>query len=260
MVVVVMALVAASCSRTELTRFDDDIEYIEGRQLGVHAPVAEGPWPVVVLLHGAGRDRHAYEVFADHLAERGAVVFNADWSVLPPSTAVALEEISCAVRYARKHAADFGGDPERVVLVGHSTAAAYAGRVATGRDDLMGACRIDASASPDGLALLSSAGIPGGQPWPYSSLGGNPELCVAVVHGRDDEVASPSRSIRTATILEEAGYDVSLEMVPGAHNDLVMVETSDPDRSEDGTGSDRQAADAVIAVIIDLVSDTSERC
>ena len=93
----------------------------------------------------------------------------------------------------------------------------------------------------------------------HSSLDGNPELCVAVVHGRDDEVVSPSRSIRTSKILEEAGYDVSLDMIPGGHNDL-MVEDSDPARFEDGSTSHAEGADLVIAVILDLVSETSERC
>jgi hypothetical protein len=57
-------------------------------------------------------------------------------------------------------------------------------------------------------------------------------------------------------ILEEAGYEVSFEIVPGGHYDLVMVEPIDgPSGSP---SSERDPADASIAAILGLVADESD--
>jgi acetyl esterase/lipase len=245
-----LAVVGAGCADRPSLVSTTDVEYHRGFALDVHAPDAAEELPVVVLLHGAGVRRGDYTEFATRLAGRGAVVFNADWD--PLSTLEAgLEEVACSVRYARAHASELGGDAGRLVLVGHSTASAFAGRVAVSGDDVAGSCEITGSAFPNALALLAPAVIPGGRPWPYSELGRNPRLRVGVVHGVDDRVASPARGERTADVLRDAGYDTTFALVPGGHDDLVLVVR----RSSEGLPStpDGRAADLAIDVILDLV-------
>jgi predicted esterase len=217
----------------------EDVEYVPGRHLDIHHPTGAGPWPVLVLIHGAGLDRDSYGQFADLLAESGAVVFNADWRVLADHVEDSLGDIACAVRYARAHATEYGGDPGGMVLIGHSTGAIYAGEVATNGDVYKGDCPGDTSALTGGLAMLSPAQVPGGRPWSHRTLGSNPELQVVIAHGEDDDVARPSLSLRTARTLEAAGYDVEMELVEGDHYRLVLADS--PPDGLDGIADDHPA-------------------
>lgn len=232
LVAVMVTAVVAGCASGFDTDLLPGVEYAPGQQLDVHSPVGPGSWPVLVLIHGAGLERGSYGAFADLLAESGAVVFNADWSVLANHVEDSLGDVACAVRYAREHAPQFGGDPDRTVLIGHSTGAVYAGEVATNGDVYTGECLTEMSALTQGVALLSPAQVPGGGPWSHRSLGSNPNLRVVVVHGEQDEVARPSLSVRTTALLEEAGYEVSLTLLDSDHFELVLVSLSDGDPDE----------------------------
>ena len=113
--------------------------------LDVFSPVGGEGLPVVVIVQpGTGED---YEGFAQAFAAGGAVVFMPDWGgdgILPPrglaqtgSSAEAVEvvrqvkdEFACAVSYSVAHAAEYGGDPTRLVLFGHSGGANQAGTAA----------------------------------------------------------------------------------------------------------------------------------
>ena len=82
--------------------------------------------PVVVLLHGQGVEKHSvfYPRLAKALAEQGAVVFAPNWggrqSPDPERGSIDSDRASCAVSYALASAAEFGANPEALVLVGHS--------------------------------------------------------------------------------------------------------------------------------------------
>lgn len=241
------ALFVVSCSgqASEPLR---DIDYMDGQRLDVHRPqIMDASSPIVVLFHGAGLDRTNYEAFATGLAESGAVVFNADWAVLPAMKRVALEQVACAVRYARAEGAALGADPERLVLVGHSTAAVFTGEVATHGDQYIGDCPTEGSARPTALALISPAQVTGGAPWRMQSLEG-PLPRTAVVHGVDDMVARPSLSERIARDLEANGYEVDLHLIEGDHYDLVKVDLGGAEDIADTPG------DTTIDIILDLVS------
>lgn len=225
------------------------VEYIEGQKLDVLFPgeSVESP-PIVVLLHGAGLDRTDYEAFASGLADAGAVVFNASWDVLPPTERDALDQIACAVRYARTEGVALGADPDRVVLVGHSTAAVFAGEVATHGDQYVGDCSIEGSALPAALALISPAQVTGGTPWRLRSLGG-PLPRTAVVHGVDDSVARPRLSERIARDLEANGYEVNLHLIEGDHYSVVKIDLGGADLTDSSSG------DNTIRIVLDLVSN-----
>ncbi len=247
-----MSTLVIACSDHPAT-ISTDAEYSEGRGVTVHARADRASGPIVVLLHGAGRNRNDYQDFAARMAEAGAVVFNSDWTVLPAATDIALGEIGCALWYAAVHGPDYGGDPHRLILAAHSSAAIYAGAVAGSAEMRGGPCSIDGDpVLPDGLALLSPAQVPGGAPWRHAMLGGNPDLEVAVIHGIDDTVARPSLGERTATILDQAGYATSLVMVPGGHLDLVLIGEPGPEPRVN------EAAGLAIAAILDLAGTKIE--
>lgn len=96
-----------------------------------HSPVLEGG-PVVVFFHGGRMDKSAsvYESIGEAIAEQGGVMFVPDWddsSFNDIAGYLANNDAAvCAVSYALAHAAEYGADPERLILAGHSGGAAIA--------------------------------------------------------------------------------------------------------------------------------------
>ena len=106
------------------------------QRLDVYAPVTrpDGPQPVVVFFYGgawsSGR-RQDYAFVGRALAAEGFVVVVPDYRLLPEVRfPTFLEDSAAAVRWARDNAAAFGGDEERIILVGHSAGAYNAAMLA----------------------------------------------------------------------------------------------------------------------------------
>jgi len=101
----------------------------EGRQtLDVYAPrQASAARPVAVFLYGGGWERGRkwdYGWVAQALAARGFVVVLPDYRLYPQVRFPAfLNDSAQAVRWATDHAGAYGGDPSRIVLLGHSAGA-----------------------------------------------------------------------------------------------------------------------------------------
>jgi len=121
--------------------------------LNVFAPVRPGRWPVVVMFHGnpAAVSREYLSVYARRVADAGFVVFVPDWG---KSGGAAYDSLSfvdevnadaaqaaCAVAFARARAADYGGDPARMVVFGHSGGGNIASVVAFAQPAPTGGCR-----------------------------------------------------------------------------------------------------------------------
>ena len=104
----------------------------ETQKLDIYAPTATGSHPVVVLLHGGGasKDNRQVTAVSQQLAEAGMVVFvPTHGSAATPERIIAndgqkmweaLVSTLCALKYASQHAAEHGGDPAQVSVVGHS--------------------------------------------------------------------------------------------------------------------------------------------
>src|SRR3569623_2547342 len=100
----------------------------------LYAPRRGGPWPMLVFVHGGGwdsGDRREYGFVGRALAARGVLVACADYRVFPEVVYPAfVEDLALAANWLGAHAAEYGGDPERLVLVGHSAGAYTAMMVA----------------------------------------------------------------------------------------------------------------------------------
>jgi len=90
-------------------------------------PVAHGPAPVAVFFYGGSWDsgrRQDYGWAARAIAARGFLTLAPDYRLHPevrfPDFLV---DCAQAVRWAVDHAASLGGDPDRLVLIGHSAGA-----------------------------------------------------------------------------------------------------------------------------------------
>lgn len=132
-------------------------------------PVRTAPWPVVVAVPGgpaAPGIRHGLGDFASLLSGQGAVVFLADYregAQYGGTFPLPYEDIGCAIRYARAHAAQYGGDASQVTLVAHSLGGFFASTEALSPDPFTpapGAClTTSGSTKPDafiGIAAIYS--------------------------------------------------------------------------------------------------------
>jgi len=226
-----------------------DIAYADGRNLDVYAPAGSGRWPVVVVVHGIGQSRLDVATLAESIAGHGAVVFNisASFSV-PPLDGI--NQIACALRFARARATDHGGETGTITLVGNSSGAAKGSIVAMDGEAYGEACaEPDGSALPDAFVgyegpydyathLYGSFAVPelretNPEVWeavdPYSHIGGNQELVVRLVHGRDADTAwydvPPEVSAEFSEALSAAGYDVAVTYVEGATHGSLLTES-----------------------------------
>jgi hypothetical protein len=192
--------------------------------LDVYAPAAGGQGlPMVVMFppHGVTKDdARAFTQLASAVAEGGAVAVVANWSQLedPPATfedAAALEEIAalgqpvagCAVSYAVEHAADFGADPSRLVLLGELYGGNVASKIALETPEALPGCDSTAAWTAtglvswdtdwlaempawDGLGKDAARAVAALSPWP--SLADAPKIPVALVVS-DAAVAASGR-------------------------------------------------------------------
>jgi acetyl esterase/lipase len=179
--------------------------------LDVYAPPAGGPYPVVVMFHGTPWEV-SKEFLAEHaarVAQLGFVVFDADWGHTEGSPAdidvyayatASNTQAACAVAYARSHAADYGGDPAKVIVFGHSGGSNVGSVVAFGGAQPSGGClgdgkvgKVAAFVTWEGDYLLAPAEdqlleadrrvMDALTPW--SALASRPDLPVAMLLSED---------------------------------------------------------------------------
>jgi acetyl esterase/lipase len=129
-------LSAAACPGQEVAR---DIPYAEPpaarRMLDVHKPAAAARLPVVLWIHGGGWERgDKADVGAKpkFFTARGFVFVSTNYRLLPD---VEMEEIvrdvARAAGWVHRHIAAHGGDPERILVMGHSAGAQLAALLCT---------------------------------------------------------------------------------------------------------------------------------
>lgn len=104
-----------------------DVAYAPGKRhkLDIYAPKgAKGPVPVLVYFYGGGWSsgrRQDYSFVGKALASRGFLTVLPDYRLFPevryPDF---LKDGAAAIRWVQDHAAEYGGDPSRIVLAGHS--------------------------------------------------------------------------------------------------------------------------------------------
>lgn len=103
--------------------------YSEGprQKLDVYKPRHAAKAPVVVFFYGGSWQRGSrdlYRFVGTALAAQGFVTVVPDYSIFPPARfPTFVEDGARAVRFARANAAQWGGDPARLVLMGHSAGA-----------------------------------------------------------------------------------------------------------------------------------------
>lgn len=109
--------------RTEVAQvFDTEAEGVPVR---VYQPAAEGPLPVVLFVHGGGfvvGSVRTHDGLARRIAvDAEAVVVSVDYRLAPEDPfPAAVEDCWTALQWTAAHAAELGGDPDRVAVAGDS--------------------------------------------------------------------------------------------------------------------------------------------
>ncbi len=101
-----------------------DLAYTSEKQLDIYVPTEGQDWPVIVQFHGGNptRDpdmRKGERLVAEAIAEQGVLVYVPTWNGLGP--AGDSEDSICALAFAHSTAAEYGGDPDRVMPTGFSS-------------------------------------------------------------------------------------------------------------------------------------------
>jgi acetyl esterase/lipase len=213
-----------------------DIPYTSEQELDVYWPTSGSAWPVVVILHGGDTSKGSAKGLAMRVAGHGAVVFVPEYqSHEPPPDRITrgAEEATCAVRFAGAHGQEYGGDPNHIVVVGHSGGAAFGSLVALAGDQFPGDCTVaEGDANPNVLIGLDGAydlmryisdetlGAAPAKEWlkisPYEYVDRAPRRADLSFHlfvGLETELLQDAQAFREA--LHRAGYPVALAQFPG---------------------------------------------
>ena len=208
------------------------------------------PAGVVVFFYGGdwqnGR-RTDYRFVGQALASRGFVAVLPDYRLYPQVVFPAfVEDGALAVKWTRDHAAEIGGDPSRLFLMGHSAGAHIAALLALDGHYLqnVGLDRGDVRAA----ALLSGPynfvpppydrpvfSLPPGRPRPpdaaepitFADAAAPPLL---LVQGETDTTVRPQNAARLAARLRDAGGDVRTAFYPDTGHAGVVLALAYPFR------------------------------
>ena len=92
--------------------------------LDAHVPAGDGKFPVVIIVHGGGwmtgdREKDIVPVFAP--VATNFTWFTISYRLAPTNRWPAcIEDVKAAIRWVKKHAPEYSGDPDRVALLGYS--------------------------------------------------------------------------------------------------------------------------------------------
>ena len=97
-----------------------DAYSLERLKLDIYHPESTDGCPVVIWFHGGGLEGGNKEI-PSQLREKGIVVVGVNYRLLPLVTVrETLDDAAEAVAWVFRHIADYGGDPHKIVVTGHS--------------------------------------------------------------------------------------------------------------------------------------------
>lgn len=223
---VMLGFCLTGCAARQVIRVAD-IPYhtsANPRQEGdLYLPAGEGPWPVVIMLHGGGwirRDRSDMSKKARALANAGFAVYNVGYRLAPEYQFPAqLDDVYAAQRALISLAEDYPILPERNALMGYSAgghlALLAASRPGSGtlpvRAVVSGAAPTDVSVYPKSPYLIPFiGGTPQEKPEAYRQASPRNFVTRAhpptfLYHGRRDRLVEVEQSRDHVDVLQMVG-------------------------------------------------------
>ncbi len=261
---IIASMLVAGCTRVGLaianinvdSRAITSVEFDPARALSLDVFRPEnvhGKSAVVVFFYGGSwrnSTRQDYRFVGESLAKAGLLVIVPDYRKAPQVVFPAfIEDSARAVAWARQHAEQYGGDPSRIFLMGHSSGAHMAAMLGTDGRFL----RAVGMQPRDLAGIVGLAGpydfLPLTDPlikqvfgpesdWqksqPVNFVDGD-EPPFLLLQGTADKVVWPRNAPRLAAKLRAANESVQVDMIDGAsHADLLigLVREASPVRND----------------------------
>ena len=243
------AEIESSTYRSRSKSLSADIPYVENagelQRLDVYGVPGRTQAPVVVFIHGGyfqTGSRTDYAALAETLAPLGFVTVLIDYRLYPEAHYPAyFEDAAAALNWIAAHIAEYGGDPSRIIVSGHSAGASIAALLVV-NDRFRRLLHFDLR-QVRGVALLSGAydfgpgnlldvnvlhAIMGSdanyddaQPIHHVRADVPPLL---IVNGDCDALTSEVQAARFARAMRTAGADVRYETIPGGDHISVVLD------------------------------------
>jgi CubicO group peptidase (beta-lactamase class C family) len=107
----------------------------ERQVLDVHAPKDAKNLPVVFWIHGGGwqtGDKKDVQIKPQVFMDKGFVFVSTNYRLLPDvDMATIVRDIAKSIHWVHDHIAEYGGDPKRLLIMGHSAGAQLAALICT---------------------------------------------------------------------------------------------------------------------------------
>jgi acetyl esterase/lipase len=200
------------------------------QRLDVYRPArADVSRPVVVFWYGGAWTEGAraqYRFVGAALAQRGYVVVVPDYRLYPEVRfPTFLDDGARAVYWVQQHIAEFGGNAQRIVLMGHSAGAymasmlladaQYLRRARADSDRIVGLIALSGpfNLTPDTPSLNAIFASPYSvADWRVTAQQKRAAPPTLLIHGLDDRLVQSAVSERFATQLRSLGSDVTLKL------------------------------------------------
>lgn len=221
-----------------------------GLRLDVYTPNGVSGAPVVIFFHGgrwSSGSKDDWKFVGEALASRGFVAAIVDYRKYPQVRFPAfVEDGARAIAWLRNNVDTYGGNPDKLFLMGHSSGAQIAALLALNEDYLNA---VDGTR----LWLRGMIGLAG----PYNFLpitdptlrdifgppekfaesqpilfveGDNPPIML--MHGEDDEIVSVADSRSLADAIKKAGGPISTVIYPKMSHDYIVKSLAKPLRGQ----------------------------
>jgi acetyl esterase/lipase len=221
-----------------------DLDYTQGapedapkHKLDLYRRAGAKNAPVLFFVHGGAwvrGDRSQYPFFGNHFAKAGYLVVIPSYRLAPKNPHPAqIEDVAAAFAWTVHHAAEYGGDPSRIFLAGHSAGGHLVALLATNETWLQphglssSAIRgvMSLSGVPDIVGLAASsdsrvfgkdpAVLRGASPLQHVRPGLPPFL---VTYCQWDYLSLPQQAQQFHAALQAAGVPATLAFVPAENH------------------------------------------
>lgn len=130
-ILVLLAMLIPGCSAKSFSKYGQtlaDVPYCspdgQPQNMDIYFPALGGPWPVFLYVHGSGWDKgdKAEGAGWKHLNEKGYLVVSVNYRLAAYNVKfpAMIQDVKCAVRSLRAHAAEYNLDPQRIGALGAS--------------------------------------------------------------------------------------------------------------------------------------------